>query len=599
MPGGRFVKGVSKPLPGTYINFESTRKNQIIVGMRGTVIIPLSNTDYGNAGEFIRISADSPDGQKALLGHSIYDDDPNRQMLLLREGLKRATTVYAYIMTGGETAKADVVMTLEEVEHSRASEEILGIIKEKVGVNPEQSGVVLGFNTRTNTATVSLTTNVLTQIKGTGLVTALQALNEAGYTVIKIDGEKLEGTDKMSLLSSPVAGKLSSITKGGPAISISVEIGKDEENLEPYTVLVDYPSKSPGKQGPLIDPKEGENTLKATAKSAGSRGNDLTVTVDANPVKGYDVLVHLAGDLVAEYDSLQTVEDLIEAECQYVTFEGTGELGAAAGTNLEGGTDKETTNEDVTKFIDNWETVHFDTVCFPFDGDKYTSLKAAAIAKIKFLREDIGRGVQVVIPNAGKADYEGVINVTNSVFIDEDELSVPEACAWVAGATAGANNVQSLTYNAYEGATKVSKPKTQEQAIIAVNNGEFFFTVSEQDEVVVMTDINSLVTFSNNKKDKTYRKNRIIRVFDTLQTEIQNRFAPNQFNNDSNGWDVMEGIGKTILQQFEDAGAIQNVNLDEDFKVDRTLSVDDETYFDVGIQAMDSAEKLYFTISTR
>ncbi len=31
----------------------------------------------------------------------------------------------------------------------------------------------------------------------------------------------------------------------------------------------------------------------------------------------------------------------------------------------------------------------------------------------------------------------------------------------------------------------------------------------------------------------------------------------------------MEGIGKTILRQFEDAGAIKNVSYDEDFLVDR------------------------------
>lgn len=596
MPGGRFDKGVSKVLPGTYINFESGRKLPTIIGNRGAVIVPIKN-DFGPAGQFIKLTSESPDAQQAVLGHSIYEEG-NRDMLLLREAIKHPGTVYAYILSEGDKASVDIEMALEEVEHSAASEEILGIIKEKVGVNPEQSGVVLGFNTRTNTATVSLTTNVLTQIKGTGLVTALQALNEAGYTVIKIDGEKLEGTDKMALLSSPVASKLASITKGGPAISISVEIGKDEEHLEPYTVLVDYPKEAPGKQGALIDPKEGTNVLKATAKSGGTRGNVLTVTIDKNPVRGYDVIVHLDGVKVNQYDNLETVEELIELKNAYIDFEGSGELGAVAGTNLTGGTDKEVTNGDVAKFIDSWESVKFDTVCFPFDGEEYDSIKQTAIAKVKFLRETLGKGVQVVIPNIKKADYEGVINVTNSVEVDGIALTTAEACAWVAGATAGASNVESLTYVPYDDATKVINPKTNEQAINAVNNGEFFFTISEQEEVVVMYDINSLVTL-NNKKDKTYRKNRVLRVYDTFQAEVQNRFAPNQFNNTESGWDIMEGIGKTILTQFEDAGAIINVDYDSDFKVDRTISKDDETYFNVGLQAADSAEKLYFTVTTR
>ena len=54
----------------------------------------------------------------------------------------------------------------------------------------------------------------------------------------------------------------------------------------------------------------------------------------------------------------------------------------------------------------------------------------------------------------------------------------------------------------------------------------------------------------------------------------------------------MEGIGKTILKQYEEAGAIKNVDYDGDFLVDRT-------FFNVGLEPVDSAEKLYFTVSTR
>ena len=61
----------------------------------------------------------------------------------------------------------------------------------------------------------------------------------------------------------------------------------------------------------------------------------------------------------------------------------------------------------------------------------------------------------------------------------------------------------------------------------------------------------------------------------------------------------MEGIGKTILKQFAEAGAIAAVDYDNDFLVDRELSQGDETFFNVGLQPVDSAEKLYFTIATR
>ena len=464
MAGGRFDKLVGKVRPGTYINFESGRETDILsAGTRGTVIVPLPKAAYGPAKQFIRLTNASPDAEAATLGYSIYDSDPNRQMLLIREAFKRATTVYVYILTEGKKAQAEITMSV-----------------------PAES-------------------------------------EEAGATT---------------------------------------------------------------------------NTLTAAAKHGGSRGNAFTVTLDANPLGGYDVLIHLDGGKVTEYEGLSTVEELIAQGNPYITFSGAGKLGEAAGTNLTGGEDEEATNTDITDFIDAWEKVKFHTVCFPFNGEEAQNVKQAALTKIRYMRDSMGKGVQVVMPDAGGMDYEGVINVTNSVSLDGDNLSHAEVCAWVAGATAGATNTESLTYKQYAGATAVVDPKSNEEAIAAINAGEFFFSVNEDREIVVEYDINSLTTFAD-KKDKSYRKNRVIRVYDTFQEAVQLNFPPNKFNNNARGWDIMEGIGKTILRQFEDAEAITNVSYDEDFLVDRESSVDDETYFNVGLQAVDSAEKLYFTITTR
>ena len=62
---------------------------------------------------------------------------------------------------------------------------------------------------------------------------------------------------------------------------------------------------------------------------------------------------------------------------------------------------------------------------------------------------------------------------------------------------------------------------------------------------------------------------------------------------------AMKGIGQTILKQYEDMGAIKNVDYDADFKIDESLSSGDEVYFIVAIQPVDSAEKLFFTVKTR
>lgn len=335
--------------------------------------------------------------------------------------------------------------------------------------------------------------------------------------------------------------------------------------------------------------------ITATAKYPGTRGNKLSFTVAENPVAGFDVQVNLDGSKVAEYEGLKTVEELIAQDCAYITFSGTGALVAVAGKNLTGGTDKTIENADVTKFLDAIEGVKFNTLCFPLTD---SSLQTAAKTKIKYMRENMGKGVQVVMPDTESDDYEGVINVTNSVVVDGVELTHAEACAWVAAATAGASNVQSNTYVEYEGATALVDAKSHEEAVAAINNGEFFFSVSEGGAIVVEYDINTLVTFAGGK-DKTYSKNRVIRVFDTFAEALQLNFPPNKYDNNSVGWDIMEGIGGTILKQFEEAGAITDVDYDNDFLVDREASQGDETFFNVGLKPVDSAEKLYFTIATR
>lgn len=447
MAGGKFDKLAGKVRPGTYMNFESTRSDTVGTSERGTVIIPLLKPSYGPAGSYIELTNAGPDAAYAKLGYSVYDSDPNRQMLLIREAFKNASKVLVYIPKEGAKAVA-------------------------------------------------------------------------------------------------------------------------KHELEP--------------------------NLTATAKHGGTRGNALTVTVAANPVGGFDVTVSLAGNTVAYYEGLSTVDDLIAQDCEYVTFTGSGALAAIAAMNLTGGTDATAQNDDLTTFMDTWEKVKFNTVAMPVTD---SSMKAAIKTKIKYLRESMGRGVQAVVPDF-PADYEGIISIKNGYAIDDDKLSAAEATAWVAGASAGASYVESLTYDAVDGATDLVDALTHEEYVDAINKGHFAFSISEENKVIVEYDINSLTSFKQ-PKDETYRKNRVVRVMDTFQESIQLNFPPNKYANDSDGWDIMEGVGKSILKQFAEAGAITDVDYDNDFLVDRDASYGDKTYFNVNLKPVDSAEKLFFTTHTR
>lgn len=337
--------------------------------------------------------------------------------------------------------------------------------------------------------------------------------------------------------------------------------------------------------------------LTVTSKYGGTRGNSIRYSVVANPVGGFDVSVYLDTDAVSVYEGVSTVEELIAAasEDELVTFSGSGNLVAVAGVTLSGGTNVVSSNGDVSAFIDKIEAVKFNTLCFPVTE---AALQTAAKTKIKYMRESMGKGVQVVLPDMVTPDYEGVINVTNSVVVDGVALTHAQACAFVAGATAAASCVTSNTYLVYSGATDIVDPKSNEEANDAINKGELFFSFSEEGNVVIEYDINSLISFAK-PKDKTYRKNRVIRVFDAFQETVQLNFPPNKYDNGPTGWEVMKGIGKTILKLYEDLGAIKNVDYDNDFLIDTSLSSGDETYFNVGLEPVDAAEKLYFTIKTR
>lgn len=362
------------------------------------------------------------------------------------------------------------------------------------------------------------------------------------------------------------------------------------------TVIVYIPSQGSAATGTA-------GALTATAKYGGARGNSFKVTIAANPVKGFDVTVFLDTEPVSKYEKLTTIEELIAQDDEWIKFSGTGNLTANAGLALSGGTTSKLSAGDISAFLDASETVQWNTLAFPLaatgeSGDPAPALFSAVKSKIKYLREEVGKPRKAVVAKFA-GDYEGLINVTNSVeLMGGVKLTLAQVTAWVAGADAGASNTTSNTYLKYEGAVNIVGQKNNEEAIAAINNGEFFFSFSEEGDVVVEYDINSLITFKK-PKDETYRKNRVLRVFDTFAESLMLNFPPNKYDNNPDGWDIMEGVGKAILKQFKDAGSVKNVDYETDFKVDRSLSTGDQTFFNVGLEPVDSSEKLFFTIKTR
>ena len=102
MAGGNFDLNTPKVRPGNYFNFRAQKKQGVAASSRGVVVVPLVGYDWGPDGEFVKLSADSPDGAFEMLGRSIYADE--EKVMFLRLAMETAETVYAYLISGGKKA---------------------------------------------------------------------------------------------------------------------------------------------------------------------------------------------------------------------------------------------------------------------------------------------------------------------------------------------------------------------------------------------------------------------------------------------------------------------------------------------------------------
>lgn len=595
MAGGTWSKLVGKERPGTYINFETTETNVVGVSPRGTVIMPLLGHNYGPAEEFIAINNSSPDANYSKLGCSVYE----KPLLLVKEALKCAKTVIVYIPAQGAAASGEVQIDDEAATAAAAND----VIVQYAGAKDNLTGCAIAFDGAARKLAMTLTGPV-SEAKNTGLIDVVTSLVAQDYTVT-IDGVTVTGLADFTGTSVYTA--LAEMKPGCEDVAFNVIVSKDGNRVT-YAAVVSYPADASSVTVEAVVEAKGAATgiLKGEAKYGGARGNALSFDCVANEEEGYDVNVYLENELVETFENLTTVGDLIDAGSEWIVFTGEREteLSDFSAISLTSGENGTTTALSMTKFLDAAEAQVWNTMAFPVDAAENSALLTALVSKIKYLREDVGKYRKAVVADY-VCDYEGIINVANSYQLsDGTALTHAQATAWVAGADAGADCVTSNTYKVVEDAADIVDLFSHAEAVAAIKAGKFFFSFNEKTEVAVEYDINSLTSYGDGKKAKSWRKNRVLRVLDSFGESCQLNFPSNKYDNDEDGWAIMEGIGKTILKLYGPksdggVGAIRNIDYDNDFKVDQELSKGDEVYFNVGIQPVDSAEKLFFTIRTR
>jgi hypothetical protein len=330
--------------------------------------------------------------------------------------------------------------------------------------------------------------------------------------------------------------------------------------------------------------------LTATAKYGGLRGNDITIVIQQNIDDNtkFDVKTMVVGD---EADT-QTVTDIsVLVSNAWVIFSGSGTLTVSAGAPLIGGADGTATNADHTSFQAAVELFDFNTIGLNATDD---TLKSVYVSFIKRLRDQEGKEVQLILENYPAADYEGVISVKNGVVLsDGTVLTAAQATAWVAGATAGAQVNESLTYDAYDDAIDVSPRFTNSQIEAALLAGEFVFTPNGG-RAVVEQDINTFTSFTPDKK-KHFSKNRVIRVLDGLRNDFMRIFAAyyiGQVDNNDDGRGLFRKECVNQIETYQNINAVQNFDSQNDITV--TQGTDsDAVYVEFAVQPVDSIEKIY------
>lgn len=336
--------------------------------------------------------------------------------------------------------------------------------------------------------------------------------------------------------------------------------------------------------------------LAVTAKWGGLRGNDVSLIVQENidDATKFNVLTFVDG---AEVDkqTVLTIEGL--AANDWVVFSGTGALTQTAGVPLVGGADGTITNQAYVDYLAAVEILDFNALALPSTDD---TLKATFVAFCQRLRNIEGKKIQVVLENYPAADFEGVISVKNGVILSNGAtLSAAQATAWVAGATAGAQVNESLTYQAYDGAVDAAPRYTNTQIIEALQTGEFVFTASDN-RVIVEQDINTLTT-SSLEKGKQFAKNRVIRVLDGINNDLVRIFSEfyiGQVSNNSDGRNLLKTQCIKYMEKLQGMDAVQNFDSQRDLTVQVGNELD-SVYIEAYAQPVDSIEKIYVKVQVR
>ncbi|HBF2359514.1 TPA: phage tail sheath family protein [Clostridioides difficile] len=329
----------------------------------------------------------------------------------------------------------------------------------------------------------------------------------------------------------------------------------------------------------------------ATARCSGIRGNDLKVIVTTNIDDNakFDVVTLLDNKKV-DTQIAKVITELQDND--YVTWKKEATLEATAGLTFTNGTNGEAvTGTEYQAFLDKIESYSFNALgCLATT----TEIKSLFVEFTKRMRDKVGAKFQTVLYKKSDADYEGVVSVENK--IKDTGLLESSLIYWTTGAIAGCDINKSNTNKKYDGEFDVDVNYTQIQLEEALKTGKFIFH-KVGDEVHVLEDINTFVSFTDDKNDD-FSSNQSVRVLDQIANDIATLFNTKYLGEVPNDKSGRISFWNDVVKHHEQ---LQNMRAIEDFKADdvsvepgsdkKTVVVSD------AVKVISAMSKLYMTVS--
>lgn len=312
----------------------------------------------------------------------------------------------------------------------------------------------------------------------------------------------------------------------------------------------------------------------AEALYPGGRGNDIKISVSANvdDPKKFDVVTIMDGTTM----DTQTVAKADELkENAYVSFKKIETLEAVAAKALTGGTNGDAiTGEEEQDFLNAIESYSFNALCCTSTDP---TVQKMYLAFTKRMRNEVGLKFQTVIHKMENADFEGVVSTWNDVeTVDGKAVSITNdgdgnptqqitdlgsnaIVYYTAGAIGGCDINSSNTNRTYDGELQVITKETQKELEQAIKAGKFMFH-NVDDEVRVLTDINTFVSFKEDKNED-FQSNQTIRVLDqdAIETALlfNNKYLGKVLNDQSGRISFWNDL-VSLANEFATLGAIED-----------------------------------------